>query len=230
MGACCVARDKNEFEPLFDDFFNNMSFTNMNIDNFYKFVIDNTNNKNIFFNADEQEFLKQFVDNYVVNGKNKDPEWITQAKFFFHLEFKEAKDKGFFNFLAIILMLCHDFNTKPSFVIDLAKRFNIEVKNDREISKTAFESLMQAYIKFVSYDTLIFIGELTKKKDELLNFFTYYFTETNENIVLQNLISDYKNEETVDFIEFTQKNYFKLNHSEIRIRLIESTSDRIKKR
>jgi len=230
MGACCVARERNEFETLMDEFFNNMTFTNMSCENLYNLIISNLNSKNKFFEGDEKEFLKQFVKNYVVNGKNKDPEWTDQASNYFHLQFKEAKQKGFFNFLAIILLLCNDINSKSKYLIQLAKRFHVEVTNDKEISKTAFEFLLQSYIKFVSEDPIIFIGELTKKQEEFHSFFIFYFNESTEANVLQNFLSNYTDDQTIDLNDFIQKNYFKLNHSEIRTKLIESKPDSFSKK
>ena len=50
MGLCC-GRQTNEFEVLFDDFFNKMNITNEGSDKIYEIIIDNLNDKNKWRNS-----------------------------------------------------------------------------------------------------------------------------------------------------------------------------------
>lgn len=219
MGLCC-GRQTNEFEVLFDDFFNKMNITNEGSDKIYEIIIDNLNDKNKFYEGKINKFLDGFIDKYVINSNNlNDDSWKIEVKNLFHHQFNNYLDEGFFNFTAILLLLSKDINTKAYNLIKLAKRFNIEVKNDRQISKTVFESLIMSLVRFFTIETIIFIKDLTHKEVEFKKFITKYFTEKRILSYCKQIMSRSLNKTEVDVIEFLLQ--YHITHYQIRFGIYE---------
>jgi len=199
-----------------------MKIVEESTDDIYVLMDMNIYNKAEFYHNNVVNFIKLFYEDHIKHEKGD--KWNTQTKLYFEYLFN-ANKKDFFSLSVFLILLSK--SDKPNqkayaeAILKLAKRFKIEIKGDREISRPSFDLLLFNYIKYVSTDAVSFVKNLTNNPIEFNEYFAKSFGEDPALMVRKELLEGSTNPDFIDVYDFIDRKFFKMHHSEIRQRLSE---------
>jgi hypothetical protein len=222
MGGCCMGRNANEV--IFDDFFNKMKLTEEctnDMSDLLDFQIDGQGN---FYKGIVENFLKSFCENHL--AKENEKVNIEHKNYFEFLYNTALHQKKFFELSSLIILLskCEDdrIDVYSESILKLAQRFNIQIKDGKEILKINVESLIDFYISAVSTNAVVFAKSFSGNPHEFNNTFTKIFNEENVLNLRKELMNGWEKESLI-LPDFIRSNYSRLNHSHIRQHMIDNS-------
>ena len=217
MGICCIGN--KTFEADFDYFFYSMKVVEECTLDVYELINMNIDFKQYFYNGRVDSFIDNFFEHHIKNEKNIKRN--AEVRKYFEYQFN-SNVKSFFNFTSFLILLSKgNCNAYADHILKLAQRFNISTKDDKEISRKSFESMLFSYIKFVSIDTVKFVKTYSSNPGELCEKFAEYFSEDCIKALHNQLLRGCENKDFINLNDFFNENYQNLHHKEIRIALIE---------
>jgi len=211
MGICTCSNRVDE-TAIYMDFMNSLNIKNMKSEELIKKL------KEKYVTVSKEEKKKSALLSEIFPGIESDNAEFRQYSHEYFMNYFEENKKDFY---AIALLCDKESNFKKTFdeITNINRNEWSKYFSDdkKQINKAFLKIIVSKYIRFTTYDTIIFVDKITGNKttfDYLKNLFDY---ETTISIVTD-LFQPFEDNNMIDLEGFFKSQQFKqkiLNHEEV---------------